>query len=377
MDVEKEKYLKSIYYDVANPASFGGVDVLFNYVQQDNKFTVSKGDVISFLSAQDVYTNRTRKRRPKHFIPLTVPNANHLVELDVLYMRKGGRKKFILGAIDAFSKKAAAKALSNIKSKNVTTAALELIKELKGTKYVRADQGSEFISSVFQQAMKDANIELYFATRKTKAHVIERWWRTLRARLHRAADASNTLSWEKLLPSVVAAYNNKAHRSLNGATPNEVSSDDKLQADLWFKQREDALRIAAKVIPYKFNINDPVKIPLKSKNAFSKEAALQNSDRVYFIASRRKVHGIPLYKLKNQENQLVPSSFSHSELQQVTQTAKTEYRIKKIKSYKILDGVKHAKISWQDYSSDFETYVPAAAIKNNRYVNPDFMLKRD
>ena len=375
MESEKENYLKSIYFDPQHPASYGGIDSFFHFVKKDNKFTVSKSDIIDFLTAQDVYTNRTRGKRPKRFIPLTVPNSNHLVEMDVMYMRKAGRKKFILGAIDTFSRKVKAKALSNIKSKTVTKAALELIKELNGTKYLRLDQGSEFVSSVFRSAMQEANIEVYYTTRKPKANYIERFWKTIRPRLNRAADASNTLSWEKLLPKVISAYNNKLHRSLN-ASPNEVAEDDKLQADLWFKWREEALRSAAKVIPFKFKVNDPVKIPLKRKNAFNKEGSIQNSDRVYYIASRRKVHGIPLYKIKNHENDLVPSSFLHEELQQITQTRNTEYKIRKIISRKKIEGVQHVKVEWEGYPSSYQTYVPAKEIKNNRYINPDFLLKK-
>lgn len=377
MEGEKQNYLKSIYLNPSNEASFGGIDSLYHYVKQEGQYDISKGEIIEFLEGLDVYNNRVKRKRPKRYIHLTVPSVNHLIELDVAYYKKGGKKKFILGAIDTFSRKAGAVALSNIKTKTVTNAALKLIKELGGAKYLRMDMGSEFVSRIFQSTMKENNINVYFATRQPqKAHVIERFFRTLKSRLSRAVDASNTKSWDKLLPKVISAYNNKKHRSLN-ASPNEVAKNDKLAADLWFQWREESIKAAAEVIPYKFGINDPVKIPLRSKNAFAKESALQNSDRVYFVATRRKVDGIPLYKLKNNDNELVPSSFSHQQLQKVTQTVDTNYRIQKVISRKTIDGKLHLKVQWEGYPSSFQTYVPASEVKNNRYINPDFLLKKN
>jgi hypothetical protein len=37
-----EQYLKKIYYDPSNPASFAGPDKLYRFVRKDGKFVLSK-----------------------------------------------------------------------------------------------------------------------------------------------------------------------------------------------------------------------------------------------------------------------------------------------------------------------------------------------
>ena len=371
----KESYLDSIYSDVSHPASFGGIDVLFDFVKQDKKYNFNRGEIINFLQSKPTYTSRTSKRRPRRYPPFITGGVNELLMSDVAYMPKSGHKRFILGVIDAFSRKIKAKALTNIKAKTVVPALLELIKELGGTRYLTTDAGSEYTNSLLREELKKAKIEHYLSTGRSKASHMERAWRTLKNRLAKASESKGTKGWDKLLPEVVEAYNSKNHRSLMGNTPNRIASDPTLAAELWFKTREEQLKQQVKDIPYQYQINDGVKIKRPSSNAFQKESSERNSPRVYYIAARRKLNGIPLYKLKTHTNDSLTPSYAHDQLQKVTVSDKSRYRIEKILSYKNIEGVPHAKIRWRDYDSQFDTYLPKSEVKGYFAANPDFQLQ--
>ena len=235
LEREQTQYLESLYNDPSHPASFGGVDVLYDYVKSNpSKFNFTKRDILQFLESQPHYTERVNKKRPSVYPRVIVPGVNHLVEMDVAYMPKApGGKKFILAAIDAFSKKVKTVALTTLKANVSTPAAMELIEQLGGTRYLRTDKGSEFINTSFNEALKKYGIVHYFARSVNKSVHAERFFRTFKQRLLRAAKKTKK-SWVKLLDDVTDAYNNKKHRSI-GDTPNEIAANQAKAADLWFK----------------------------------------------------------------------------------------------------------------------------------------------
>ena len=58
-----EKTLSSIYLDPRQPASLGGLDVVYRAVKQKGKSKISRNRVQDWLSQQDVYTLRKPARR--------------------------------------------------------------------------------------------------------------------------------------------------------------------------------------------------------------------------------------------------------------------------------------------------------------------------
>ena len=377
MEKSKEKYLEDIYLDPSHSAAFGGIDVLFQFVKEDKKFNFTKEEIINFLQSQPTYTSRVRKSRPSRYPRFTVPGPRHLIQVDTAYMPKSGHKRYIVGAIDTFSRKIKAKAVSNIKAKTVSPIVMELIKELGGTRYLNSDLGTEYSNSTLRDELEKEKINHYFATKRSKAHFMERAWRSLKSHLAKATEAAGTKSWDKLLPDVIEAYNSRPHRSLYGASPNKVSSDPSLAAEIWFKAREEVLKQQVKEIPYQYNINDGVRMKLESKNTFQKESSIQNSPRVYFIASRRKVDGIPLYTLKTELNDALTSSFAHDQLQKVILSSKSQYKIEQIISYKDIDGVPHAKVKWLGYDPSYNTFIPKSELKGYFASNPKFQLQKE
>ena len=101
------QYLKKIYYDSSNPASFAGPDKLYRFVRKDGKFVLSKYKIKKWLQRQEPYSLQ------RH-IKISV-KRNRVVfgiddkwDVDLMDMTKYSKYNrgynFILVAIDIFSK---------------------------------------------------------------------------------------------------------------------------------------------------------------------------------------------------------------------------------------------------------------------------------
>ena len=53
---ENESYLQKIYYDTRHPASFSGIEKLYNYIKNNSDKNISRKDIKIWLSEQDSYT---------------------------------------------------------------------------------------------------------------------------------------------------------------------------------------------------------------------------------------------------------------------------------------------------------------------------------
>ena len=51
-----DEYLKSVYYDLKRPGSFGGIESLYRDVKQEKMFKFSRKQISDWLLSQDTYT---------------------------------------------------------------------------------------------------------------------------------------------------------------------------------------------------------------------------------------------------------------------------------------------------------------------------------
>ena len=58
-----EDYFKKIYYDPSHPASYEGLNNLYNEVKKEKKFKISNKQIKEWLGKQDAYSlNKAVKR---------------------------------------------------------------------------------------------------------------------------------------------------------------------------------------------------------------------------------------------------------------------------------------------------------------------------
>src|SRR5882724_9029696 len=125
MNTEIEKLLETIYFDAANPGSFGGVDRL---KQEAAKLQpkINKSDITNFLKNQDSYTLHRDIVRKFDRQPTIVPGIDAQWQADLVVMPAMAEYNDgfpnILTVIDVFSKYAWAIPLKNKDGRSVIAA---------------------------------------------------------------------------------------------------------------------------------------------------------------------------------------------------------------------------------------------------------------
>ena len=351
-----EKYLNNIYYNIEHEASFSTPRKLYEYVKKQGKFKLTEKQIKQFLIKQEVYTTHKEFRKPKHFYKYVVPYPKYLVELDSFYFDFPGekKKKFILG-VDAFSRKATARPVTDLKASSVNTAVKSIVQEMKPQR-VRFDGGREYNSKVVLSTLRDKNIKYMIASPPYKAAQVERLGRTIKSMLYKVMQANGSVHWPKLLPRVIKAYNNRTHRML-GMSPNEAERAENT-ADLWFKFRNRSWKLSPPPSDYKFDIGDPVRVH-EGKEVLKKEFYETFSTQVFFVSARYSKANIHRYLLKDHENKPVQNkSFTTNQLVFVEIGKQTVYRIEKILHKRLFKNGLYCYVKWLGYNKSYNSYIP-------------------
>ena len=360
MNKEKEEHLKRLYYDAGGRAGFASLQRLYDFVKNEGRYNYRRKDIKDFLLKQDVYTGHVVKKKARHFYNVVVPTANDTIDMDTAYFDFGTPYKYFLLGIDIFSRKAAARALRDIKGNSSKRAISEIIRELGGTKNVRHDRGTEFLNRIVRDFFRRENINDYNSFAPYKSNYVERLIRTLKRKLYAIMQSKGSREWHRYLPDAIRAYNNTTHRSINKAP---ASVGDRDESDIWFRTKYNNFAKAPVPTAYTFKLNDGVKINRIREN-FAKEFYENNSPQIYYISHRSAPAGIQRYKLKDEQNRSLPGTFSSHQLQLARVNAETRYRIEKILHRKRINNVPHAFVKWFGYPNNFNSYVPVSEIND-------------
>ena len=354
-------YLKRIYYNPKHKAGYGSVKSLYDAAKEEGKVSITKRDVKRFLETLEIYTTHVSKKRAKYWYSTIVPYPGYMADIDSAMLNVSSdpnHPKYFVVGVDNFSRKAAAEVVSGLTAKAVNTALIKILHKLK-VERVRFDGGSEYRNSTVYSTLRRKHVKYIISTPPYKSSHAEILIKYLKRKLYMILQKKGEQNWSPYLSQVIAAYNNKKHRML-GMSPNQVSKDK--VPDLWFKFKNAHLRHMPPPTPYRFEINDACRVHY-SRKAFNKNFEEQNSTMIYFVSSRYARSNVNRYTLKNQLNEAVRGSYTEGQLQ-LTQDVgeETVYRIEKVLHYKRINGQLYAYIKWQNYSSKYNSYVPAADV---------------
>lgn len=272
MSKEAEQELSDLYYN-----TFFGRDKLYELAKK-NGIQVSWRQVAQFLKEQKVhqlYSRRFKRREVKATV-LSEPFKQiglDLVDMSNLEIRGF---KWLLVAVDLFSKKVWARALKDKKAglnADVVKAFKSILDEMKQTPTtIRSDRGSEFISKAFQDLLKQNNIKQILSQpgKPWSNGQVEKMNQTLKRIIKKYRFVDNK-DWVKLLPDILENINNVPNDT-TGVSPNDIIADK----SLWEQVNEN---ITGKVKKFtntdvpKFQVGDivRVKMPEGSDTNWSRE----------------------------------------------------------------------------------------------------------
>ncbi len=214
--------------------------------------------------------------------------------------------KYILVAIDVFSKHAFARPLRTKTAAEVCAALEDIITSYKwgAPQNIMSDEGKEFFNSTVKKMFQKYNINHYNTYSGIKASICERFIRTLKTIIHKNFFLNNSFNWYEYLNTFINEYNNKIHSSLHRLSPNEISLEN--QNDL-LSNNENQIQ------KHKLKVGDQVRIS-KIKATFSKGYVQSWSNELFTIHNLCKTDP-PTYLLKDEKGNNIKGKFYFEELQ--------------------------------------------------------------
>ena len=132
--------------------------------------------------------------------------------------------KYLLYAIDFFSKYASVIPLKYKKGVSIVNAFQNIISKWRKPNKIWVDQSGEFYHNSFKDFLKINNIELYSIYNEGKFVAAERFIRTLKNKIFKHMTAISKNVYFDVLDDIVDKYNNTVHRTIK-MMPIDVRDD--------------------------------------------------------------------------------------------------------------------------------------------------------
>ena len=219
-----------------------------------------------------------------------------------LLSRKNKGIKYLLCALDLFSKYAFVIPLKDKKGISIVNAFNKIIKQSnRKPNKIWVDQGGEFYNNVFEKWLSDNDIIIYSTYNEGKSVVAERFIRTLKNILYKHMTATGKKVYYDVLDNVVNKYNNTKHSTIKMKPTNVGDNNKRVYID---EHNEKDSR---------FKVGDRVRIS-KFKNIFAKGHAPNWSSEIFIVDKINDT--VPYtYNLKDLNDEEIIGSFYDKELQ--------------------------------------------------------------
>ena len=216
-------------------------------------------------------------------------------------LKKNKSIKYLLCAIDLYSKYAFVVPLKDKKGISITIAFNKIIKQSDRKPNKQwVDQGGEFYNNVFKKWLSENDIIMYSTFNEGKSVVAERFIRTLKNKLYKHMTATGKNVYYDVLDDVVNEYNNTKHNTTK-MKPKDVRDNRRVYID---EHNEKDSR---------FKVCDRVRIS-KVKNIFAKRHT-PNWSREIFIINKINDTVPNTYNLKDLNDEEIIGSFYDRGLQ--------------------------------------------------------------
>lgn len=267
--------------------------------------------------------------------------------------RGNAHMRYILVAINIFSKKAYARPLKTKSAEHVEVALRSILDELgHPIRYLHVDMGKEFYNKRVQRLLRERNINMYSTYSTKKASIVERFNRTLKGKMWRRFSLNGSYRWVPLLTELIAEYNNTKHRTIK-MRPSEVGAhNEKLLRDTVYTYRHNIRPANATA---KFRVGDLVRLS-KYKHAFEKGYTPNWTAEVFRVD--RVVHTPPVitYRLTALNGSPIHGTVYAEELQLANQP--DLYLVERV----VRRQGSRALVKWLGFGQDHNSWVDSASL---------------
>ena len=230
---------------------------------------------------------------------VVLKSLNDLLQADLMDMsqvaHENDSNRFILTAINCFSKFGYCIPLKDKKASTVTTAMEKILNSSKALiksefRHIQTDEGKEFLNKELQALLKSRGIKHYTTHTELKASICERFNKTIKINLSKLMAIRASMRYIDFLPEVVDFYNNRRHRTIK-MTPKAASRKSVEKKLLSTVYNYNRVRVKTK-----FKVGDFVRVS-KAKYIFSRGFHPQFTPEVFEVTAVNNKHP-PTYKIK-------------------------------------------------------------------------------
>ena len=362
-----KQYLSSLYFDPRSPSSFLGPDKLYQLVKSEGKFKIWRHRITKWLRNQESYSLTKGARRKYQRSRVIVAGKDSQWDLDLMDMvdlaTHNANYKYVLVAIDIFSRYAHCQPIKSKKGVEVTQALQQILSGPRKPKTIRTDRGMEFRSKDVNKYLKSIDIHHFYALNtETKANYAERFIKTLKHKIFRYLMKKRTQKYIDVLQDMVHSYNHTVHRSL-GATPDSVTKDKEGESRLQQYLLRKKQPVMSKSRPYRLKLGQTVRLS-HVRNVFDREYSQKWTGELFKIKSRFRREGLPVYTLMDWENDVINGTFYEPELQAVDVDATTEYYIDKILKKRVRNKQREVLVQWLHWPKKYDSWIPETDVIN-------------
>lgn len=290
--------------------------------------------------------------------------------------------KFLLVLIDIFSRFLFIVPLKNKQNQTIIEGLKSVFQKGRKPHTLRTDKGSKFKNRWVKTFLHKQGITVIYTQNETKANYAERVIRTMKNLMYRYFMKERTYRYVNVLQDLVNSYNKRPHRSLGSNAPAHVNEDNaneirldaflagqkKTKPDKKINEKDDSkkpnklLKKRTKPV-FKFKIGDNVRIS-QLKHAFQRDYQQKWTGEFFKVSARYKRGGIPVYNVKDLDDDPVEGTFYESELQKVTKTGAVLYRIEKVLKKRRRGNIKEAFVKWEGWPRKFNSWIPESSLEN-------------
>lgn len=355
---EEESLLYDLYY---NKKFNFGRDKIFKYLQSQGS-DISRRQVSDWLGKQEVNQLYAPSEKHKVIQSTILSRPLQQIGIDLIDMQNNEYKgyRYILTAIDLYSKKAWAIPLKNKEDTTVAEAFVDIAESIaEAITTVRSDNGSEFISNEFKKVLNDLGIKqvLGLPGKPESNGNIERFNGILKRSIGKVLTVENSKDWVSIIPQLIKNYNDSYQRTIK-TTPTEASTvpSDKIKENI----KKAVLSKRDKQEP-KFELEDRVRLKLddigKGRPNFTKTIFMiykrhkpknNIASPYYFVSS---LDGKKKYTEKLYDNDLVLANTVENETK-----ADEKFEISKLIKPMIKKGVNGYLVRWKYYTEADDTF---------------------
>jgi hypothetical protein len=326
----------------------------FYQILKDNGIISTHAEVKAFLKSRTTHQLHRpvkRNRKLEKYIVAQAPLDTYQVDLldYQKYSRQNEGNRYILLAVDIFTRKAFAEPLTS-KTPQETARKMNAILEHGTPNVIFSDNGNEW-KGAYAELLKERNINQIFNELgdHQSLGIIDRLSRTIKEVIARHFTETEEVNWTRALTSIINSYNNSPHSALENIKPAQATQrENKLKiGTINYLKQEHNNEIDKK---QSLRVGDTVRIQ-KQKGTFEKGYSITYSPEVHRVISMTVTHAELDDGTKHKKNKLmiIPAN-SNAVSTDIQETAnRSQQQLKKlmkegVSSSNILAGPRRGKI---------------------------------